>query len=119
MHKTDLMKGVQTVLEYDRKVICLHQYLSFVHINHGSSFRTLQTPGNCTDHQSTHASKARGKMHCRKKKVKRITCLGYITTNSGEWNISLDSIPQSMDKLGKHLSLKRLKNLKQTSNVPQ
>lgn len=39
-------------------------------------------------------------MHCRKKS-KRITCLDFITTNSGEWNISLYSIPQNMDKLGK------------------
>lgn len=57
------------------------------------------------------------RMHCRKKS-KRITNLEFITTNSGEWNISLHSIPQNMDKLGKHLSLKRLKNLKQTSNDP-
>lgn len=55
----------------------------------------------------------------KKKKSKRITSLEFIRTNSGEWNTSLHSIPQSMDNLGKHLSLKRLKNLKQTSNDPQ
>lgn len=113
------MKGVQTVLEHDRKVICLHQYFSFAHINHASSFRTLQTPSNCICHQFMHASKAKGKTYCRGKKSKRITSLEFIRTNSGEWNISLHSIPQSMDNLGKHLSLKRLKNLKQTSNDPQ
>lgn len=53
------------------------------------------------------------------KKSKRITSLEFITTNSREWNISLHSIPQNMDMLGKHLSLKGLKNLKQTSNDPQ
>lgn len=113
------MKGAQTVLEHDRKVICLHQQFSFAHINHASSFRTLQTLSNCTHHQSTHASKAKGKMHCKEKKSERITSLEFITTNSREWNISLHSIPQNMDMLGKHLSLKRLKNLKQTSNDPQ
>lgn len=54
------------------------------------------------------------------KKSKRIkSLLEFIKTNSGEWNISLHCIPQNVDQLGKHLSLKRLKNLKQSSNDPQ
>lgn len=42
-----------------------------------------------------------------------------MTTNlKKKWNISLHHIQQKLNQLGKQLSLKRLKNLKQSSNDP-